>query len=289
MTTALPTTSSETVGPFVRTVFPSGAEVFFRESDHSYWREANQKRERGHLRWAGSGRLTGVSSLCKPFDFYPDSLMKWAAELDHEGIARVFGGRELPKDPAEIRSALWANRCAWQQARDEKADAGTNAHMMVLHKLAVEDEVPDLGALPPKHQGFGRAVFAWWHDRKPTVLHAEQTVVSLEHGVAGTLDLRCAITDPFRGGVVILDAKARGYLPSSVAAQVEGYDFCVAACELGDPADHLLVLQLCEDGSYREVWIDDDLTPAERHENFLAGLRVYRQSAVWKKQIKAAL
>lgn len=293
-TLTIPQTTTEELGPFTRTIFPDGTSVVFRESNHSYWSDCKSKTAKGEQVWSGTApRLAGVSTVVSPYDFRPDSLMKWAAELDHVGVARVFGGRECPSDPADIRSALWANKVTWQQARDEKADTGKAAHEKVLHQLALGNE-PDLNVLLPHERGFGQAIYRWVVDREPEFIHAEQVVASLDNGVAGTLDLRVRLNNSrigldIRDGIAVIDAKARGFIPASSLAQVAGYDKCVVDCGLGEPADHLMILKLLDDGTYREIWVDQDKTPEQRHEGFLAGLRVYRQAAEYMKQTQAAL
>ena len=55
------TTSLETVGPFTVHELPIGGRVFYRDSDHSYWRDVKQKGDD----WSGTGRLLGVSTAAK--------------------------------------------------------------------------------------------------------------------------------------------------------------------------------------------------------------------------------
>lgn len=291
-TLTVPATTTEELGPFTRTIFPNGESVVFRESNHSYWSDCKQKTVKGELQWSGTApRLAGVSTVVKPYDFRPDELMNWAAKLDHEGITRVFGGKELPEDVAEVRSKLWAYGLSWQQARDAKADTGKAAHEKVLHQLAIGKE-PDLSVLLPEERGFGQAIYRWVLDRDPEFLQAEQVVASIVNGVAGTLDIRVRLNNSsigldHRDGICVVDAKARGFIPASSLAQVAGYDKCVVDCGLGEPADHLLILKLLDDGTYREIWVDQDKTPEERHAGFLAALAVYRQAAEYTKQVSA--
>lgn len=290
-TLAIPRTTAEQMGPFVKHTFPNRTWVAFHEANHAYWSDCKMKFEKGEEKWSGTmPRLAGVSTVVSPYDFRPDSLMKWAAEQDHEAIARVYGGKELPDDPSTIRSALFVRELTWQQRRDAKADTGKAAHEKILHQLALGNE-PDLNVLLPKERGYGQAIYRWWLDRDPEVLHAEQVVASIENGIAGTLDLRAKLTAPigldFRDGVTVIDAKARGFIPASSLAQVAGYDKCVVDCGLGDPADHLMILKLYEDGSYREIWVDDGKTVAERHQGFLDAVKVYRRAAEYAKQVQA--
>lgn len=290
-TLAAPEVQVEDCGPFTRYTFPSGDVVAFKEETHAYYADCKQQTKKGEVVWTGTNpRFTGVSTVVKPFDYSPDQLMRWAANLDHEGIARVFGGRELPGDPAAIRSALFAAEATWQQYRDAKADTGKAAHSKIIHQLALGQE-PDLGVLLPHERGFGQAFYRWVVARDPEFLHAEQVVCSAANKVAGTLDLRVRMNSTIgldhREGIVLVDAKARGFIPASSLGQVAGYDKCVADCGLGEPADHLLILKLREDGDFEEIWVDDGLPPEERHANFMAGVRVYRQAAEYTKQVQA--
>lgn len=287
-----PQVTVEEMGPFRRFTFPLGDSVVYRDADHSYWADCKRKMQKGEEVWSGTKpRYAGVSTVVSPYDFRPDSLMRWAADLDLNGITQIFGGKELPADPADVRSALWAWKLSWQQARDEKAESGKAAHAKVLHQLALGKE-PDLDVLLPHERGFGQAIYRWVLDRDPEFLQAEQVVASVANCVAGTLDLRVRMDSMIgldhRKGIVVVDAKARGFIPASSLAQVAGYDKCVVDCGLGGPADHLLVLKLLEDGTYREIWVDDGKAPEERHEGFLAALKVYRRAAEYSKQVEVA-
>lgn len=286
-----PQVQVEDCGPFKRYTFPSGDVVAFKEETHAYYTDCKQQTKKGEVVWTGTNpRFTGVSTVVKPFDYSPDQLMRWAANQDHEAIVELFGGQELPTDPAIVRARLRGNEMAWDQRRDAKADTGKAAHEKVLHQLAIGQE-PDIGVLAPKERGFGQAIYRWWVARNPEVLHAEQVVCSAANRVAGTLDLRVRMDSTIgldhREGIVLVDAKARGFIPASSLGQVAGYDKCVVDCGLGDPADHLLILKLREDGDFEEIWVDDGLPPEERHANFMAGVRVYRQAAEYTKQVQA--
>lgn len=288
MTATAPVETESDFGQLVRTEFPNGTEVFYRDSDHSYWAEAkpNPKAAGG---WSGSGRLTGVSTLCAPYDFRPDPLMRWVDRLGCEGFARAFGwhdgrpSRPVPTDPYALRGVLKNLGLTWEQIRDEAATRGTDVHALMLHALARGEEIPSLSSLPEDQQGYGQAVLRWWRDRRPKVTHAEQVVASTQHGFAGTLDLRCEINDPLRPGPGIVDAKTSSFISGKMFAQPAGYDLGVVESGLDEPAEWLMILKLEESGEYREIWVD------ATHEDFLAALRIYRRSAEWAKAAKAAV
>jgi len=264
------------IGPFEWTVLPSGVEVFYRESDHSYWR--GLKKKKGE--WAGSGRLTGVSTVCGPFDFRPDPLLRWVERLTLEGISRGFGGQAVPGDPHELRQALDAAGLRWEQLRDDAAARGNNVHKQMLHALAAGDEVPDLASLPDGQRGYGQGIMQWWLDRDPEVLQAEQVVCGPEDGFAGRLDLRCRINNGFVSETVIVDAKTGGFIPTKAHAQLAGYDLGCVQSGFG-PADRLVILQVSDTGTYTEVPVQ------ATHEDFRAGLEVYRRAGDLQNKIRA--
>lgn len=242
---------------------PNGTRLYYVDADHAYWRCKDD---------GGRGkRLTGISTVSGPFDFRPDGLLAWVERLTLEGVARAFAGREVPSDPHVLRANLQSSGLRWEQLRDEAADRGTSVHMEILHALAAGDDVPPLDRLPEEHRGYGQAIMAWWVDREPEVLQAEQVVLSDEHGFAGRLDLRCRV---HRGVLApelwVVDAKTGGFIPTKAHAQLAGYDLGATLSGLGEAADRLVILQLREDGTYRE------LTAHATHKDFLNGLAVYR-------------
>jgi hypothetical protein len=266
------TTDTDTYGDLIRHPFPDGSDVFYRDSDHSYWRTVKAK---GSAQWSGSGRLTGISTVVAPFDFRPDALLGWAERLTFEGIARGLSGEVIPEDPHELRKALGGLGLRWNQVRDDAGARGTNIHTRMLQALAAGGEVPDLGDLPPEQRGYGQAVMRWWIARDPEPLQVEQCVFADEQGCAGRLDLRYRITDRFglKGSVGLMDLKTGGFIPTKAHAQVAGYDFASVACGLGEPASEMVILQVHEDGTF------DEIPVAAAHGDFLAALDVYRRCA----------
>lgn len=243
---------------------PNGSRVYYDDSNHSYWR-VKPDGSRG-------ARLTGVSTVCAPLDFRPDSLMRWVEKLTLEGVSRGFNGETVPDDPHILRQRLESKELRWEQIRDQAAQRGTDVHVLMLHALATGDDIPDLDELPAEQRGYGQAVMKWWLDRKPQVLEAEQVVLSETHGFAGRYDLRCVLSGGFESGqTALVDLKTSGFVANKAHAQVAGYD--LGAIESGIsrvPSDLLLILQVGEDGTYNEV------RSCATHEDFLAALTVYR-------------
>ena len=121
------TTATETrteFGPFERIEFPNGTEVYWREDNHSYWRGAKQKPNGD---WSGSGRLTGVTTLCAPYDFRPDNLMRWVERLTLDGVVRGFHGQRVPSDPHVLRQLLENKELRWEQIRDAAGRRGARS------------------------------------------------------------------------------------------------------------------------------------------------------------------
>lgn len=267
----------EDYGPFECIDLPS-ATVFYRDSDHSYWSGCKRK---PNGEWSGSGRLTGVSTVIGPWDFRPDSLLRWVEKLTLEGIVRGFEGRTVPKDPFALRTLLDQRGLRWEQIRDEAGQRGTNAHELMFHALAKGETVPNLDELPEEQRGYGQGVLKWWSERDPDVLQAEQVVCSPEHGFAGRLDLRCRAKD--RAGVGIVDLKTSGFIANKAMVQPAGYDIgCIHSGLASEPADWYMVLQVDEYGGYREI-----PSPAT-HDDFLLSLRLYRRAAELGRAAKAA-
>lgn len=245
---------------------PNGSRLHYVDDNHSYWR-CKPDGSRG-------ARLTGVSTVCSPLDFRPDSLMRWVEKLTLEGVSRGFNGESVPNDPHILRQRLESKGLRWEQIRDQAAQRGTDVHALMLQALATGDEVPDLDELPLEDRGYGQAVMKWWLDRKPEVLEAEQVVLSETHGFAGRYDLRCVLSGGLESGqTAIVDLKTSGFVPNKAHAQVAGYD--LGAMESGISrvqSDVLLILQVAADGTYQEV------RSCATHEDFLAALTVYRAS-----------
>lgn len=261
-----------------RITLPSGDVVYWRESDHSYWRLARGEK--------GSGRLTGVSTVVGPFDWRPDNLMRWAARLEREGVAALaatdldcLDGRPLGQalswlsSAGGISDALKAGGLDWESVRRQAASRGTNVHLHALHALSQGQPVPAFAELTDEERGYARGVVAWWARNQPTVICAEQVVADLETGVAGRLDLLCELPD---GRIAVVDCKTSRHLSAKFVAQLAGY--ARLALLSGFPAAEVgIVLAVDADGGFRAVEVPVD------HEDFLLAVRVYRRAGELRK------
>lgn len=282
----------EKVGDAELHTLPNGTQVVYRDRDHSYWTSATAL-PNGTSKC--SGRLTGISSVVAPFDWRPDNLMRWAANLNCDGVA-ALAAEALSTDDAEdmraglawlasgesITGALENARLHYTQARDDAAARGTAVHKHALHALATGESVPRRDELTDEEWGYARGIIAFWHECEPEPVCAEQVVFDAGLAVAGRLDL---IADVLYCGVrhrAVIDAKTSGYLPTKHHVQIAGYRHCAATSGLGE-TEIGLILQVFPDGSY-------ELVPAcATPDDFRAAVDVYRRAARVQRDLTQAL
>lgn len=255
---------------------PNGTVFFYRDSDHSYWRELAPKKD-GTI--SGKGRLTGVSTVVGPMDWRPDNLMGWAAKLELDGVCQLMrlDGVAVSFDSAEsLRDSLKDHGLTWRDVREQAAYRGTNVHQHAMHALAKGKQIA-FDELTREERGYAQGVAGFWLDHEPDVIAAEAAVCDLELGVAGRLDLLCRIG----GEVLIVDAKTSGYLSAKFSAQLAGYAMLAQVSGYEAPTGGA-ILQVREDGTYRLVRVPLD------HADFTAALEVYRREAEIKKQLRKA-
>lgn len=260
---------TEKIGTLEKHVLPNGTAVYYRDSDHSYWRDAKENPTiRGG--WSGVGRLSGVSTVVKPLDFRPDGLMRWAAKLNGKGVAELASTALGLNDVDAIRTelhwlesgdAIWAALeqagLLYDQAKDRAATKGTNVHELALQALAEGRQTPRLADMTVEERGYAQAVIKFWLEHEPRPLQAEQVVADVDLGVAGRFDLRAALHggycgEALRGAICLLDAKTGGYRTEKEHAQLSGYDLLAERCGVG-ASDRLFILQLFPDGEYRLI------------------------------------
>jgi hypothetical protein len=265
---------------------PNGQAIFYRDRDHSYWKELVEKAN-GEL--SGKGRLSGVSTVVGPLDWHADNLMNWAARLEREGVA-TLAAESMQRSPdlalselwwlasgRSIREALDHAELSWQNTRDNAGTRGTAVHRHALGALAGGAAVPAFDQMTQEERGYAEGITAFWLDHQPKVLAAEDVVADVELGVAGRFDLLAEID----GKLVVLDAKTSKYLSPKFVAQIAGYAVLLERSGFPKP-DVGAVLQVRENGSYAlvEIEIVED--------DFLAALNVYRRAADIKKRLRAA-
>jgi hypothetical protein len=278
------------IDPFERADLPGGP-VYYRDSDHSYWREIAKRSGE----WCGKGRLTGVSTVVGPMDFRPDALLRWAAKSNGAGVAMLAAEGLSLEDADDMRAALrwlespesiWQalvdNHATFEDIREEAASRGTNVHKDSLHAMALGRPVPDFSEMTDEEKGYSMGVVGFFHDHDPETIQAEQVVADLELGVAGRFDLFCtprARCDDalcpchylLPGETARIDAKTSGYISAKAHVQLGGYEHCAQVSGL-DGSDAQWILQLAEDGAYRVILSHGTA------DDFRAALDVYRRS-----------
>lgn len=268
--------------------FPNGERVYFRDPGHSYWRDVNL----AGPEVTGQGRLTGISGVVAPLGWRADNLVAWAARTDHAGIvalaaealgcddpAELRAGLEFLRNPESCAAALEAAGLRWQDTRDQAAARGTRAHVLALEALAAGRPVPDFDGIPERERGYARAVAAWWLDTDPQPVVSEQVVADLALGVAGRLDL---VYVDRADQTVLADLKTSRWVGPKFAAQATLYRHCYQACGFGE-IDRVEIVQAREDGSYRVVPVECDLS------DVLVAVECYRASGRIGGQVRRAL
>jgi hypothetical protein len=246
------------LGRFEVHTLPDDSVVYYEpDPKHAYFGEVKEsKTAKGGYSFVKSSRLTGVSTIAKYLDASVDPLMHWAAKLDQIGIAELASqamaaGGDLTWlcEQSSIRAALFDAQATWAHVRDRAAIRGTNVHERIFLALATGETPPSLGDLSEEERGYGQAVFAWWRDRKPEPVAAEQVTVAHSKKVAGRFDLLADID----GERWLIDAKTRekGAVRKSDHVQLAGYESANVECGLG-ASDRRVALILLPDGTYRE-------------------------------------
>lgn len=278
------------ISPFEKHMLPDGTVVHYKDADHSYWCEVEEKKD-GTLK--GKGRLTGVSTVTGPFDWEADGLIGWGARLENEGVAQLvmrdlkaWNDAGAPEDMGtaltwlssgeSITQALRDNQLTWRDVRDQAAHRGTNVHKHAMHALADGGEVA-FSELTDEERGYAQGVTGFWLDHEPNVIAAEAVVADLDARVAGRFDLLCEIG----GELLMVDAKTSGYLSPKFVVQISGYAKLAEACGYG-AAQGGAVLQVTADGTYNLLRFD--LRPAD----FDQALAVYRSAAEIRKELRKA-
>jgi hypothetical protein len=250
-------TERELVGRFEAHTLLNGEVVYFEPEKHQYFGEIKEsKSEEGGYSFVRSSRLTGVSTIAKYLDADVDPLLWWASKLDQTGIAElasqaIASGADLTWlcEQRTIAEALRDAQRTWAQVRDREAQEGTDVHERIIFMLATGTEPPSLANLSEEARGYGQAAFAWWRDRQPEPVAAEQVTASHGKGFAGRFDL-LADCD---GERVLFDAKTRtkGKVRRSDFVQLAGYEVSNFDCGIGT-SDRQVALILMPDGTYRE-------------------------------------
>lgn len=275
----------EQIGRFEQFTLPDGSVVYkeVRGGNHFYWGEIKENRSaKGGYSAIKDSLIPGASGIAKYLDPESDPLMYWATRLERNGIAELasqalaadadltwLGDERSIKDALEEAKLLWAN------VRNKRADEGTSVHEEITFALATGGEVPSLSALTDEARGYGQAKLAWWRDRAPEPLAAEQVTVCHSRKFGGTFDLLANLRLDSPGlpplpeyyfeleqradlepvARVLIDDKTREKPRTykSDHVQLAGYEVANRECGIG-ASDLRLIVVLLPDGTYHEVW-----------------------------------
>lgn len=292
MPSALAPLDIERVGDAEWHTLPNGLRVVYRDRDHSYWKGATVLPDSTSK---CSGRLTGISTVVAPFDWRPDNLMKWAGNLNCEGVAALFAEAVAAESLDEMRASLrWLTsgesitnalmdaRLHYTQARDDAATRGTNVHKHALQALAEGKPVPDFAAMTDEEAGYAHGIVGFWHECEPEPEYAEAIVFDPDLGVAGRLDLIATVTYNGLRHRAVIDAKTSGFIPTKHHVQIGGYRYCAERSGMGE-TEIGLILQVAADGTY--TLIPSCATP----DDFRAAVDVYRRAGRVQRDLTQTL
>jgi hypothetical protein len=280
--------------PFEHHQFDIG-DVFYRDSDHTYFTEVSPKYQgrgaaKGIVGYTGvqAAEIPSPSGIAKYADPSAEALMGFAARVDagrltdHERrILADVGSGAIEVNTAQPRYLI---------LRDAKGVIGTIAHTAAEDALA--GKPTSLTDKPPSAQGYILAVDRFFNDNTDlAVLASEQVVYSAAHRYAGRFDAQ--VKAPLRrhtGEIIdhekwLLDFKTSGFIGRAYHEQLHGYDLAAEECGVG-AADRIFIVQLLnapnEKGDQYILW------PARAsRQAFLNSLAKYHDGKATDKQTRA--
>lgn len=232
------------LGDFQHHRMPNGTEVFYRDSDHSYFTEIKPK-----TKGRGENKvIVGYSGVR-------------AAQI---GSPSAIGGHAESGVPEPLADWFARQGPNWREKRDRKGTVGT-----LVHK-AVEDRWRDGVRTDPEQapedaRGYLRGVDLMFRDHRFVAPLLETVVYSRKYKYAGRFDagLRWAgsVSDPHQdlsadplfwepGDSILADAKTSSFIARAYHHQLQLYEIASEECGYGF-WDHLAIFQFCDDGTYR--------------------------------------
>ena len=154
---------------------------------------------------------TVLSIISKP------ALIPWARNVALESVRGALmeraGGMEWIT-PEWVEGIITEGRHRPDQERDQAADFGTQAHILI--DAIIQGKEPEI---PPEMEPVVKSFIAWRKDAGLDIHLSEQTVFSARHHYAGTMD---AVA--YRGDTLVaLDWKTSNGLYPEYALQVAAY------------------------------------------------------------------
>jgi hypothetical protein len=135
-----------------------------------------------------------------------------------------------------------------QQILSAAGDRGSRVHA-AIEQLLRHEPVNIFDVLPGHNEQISAAEWKfvmsfvdWYNLIRPTIISVESTVVSEEHGYAGTADLYCVINKELNPAYLLVDWKTSSQIYDTHKCQLAAY--AVAARENGSQVDHILIVRL---------------------------------------------
>jgi len=123
-------------------------------------------------------------------------------------------------------------------------ERGTTVHSIVE---AFKNTKTKIAGIPDQYKGYADAFYLWSDTVNAEIIAQEKTVVSKEHGYAGTLDL--LVKMPNEAYPYIVDVKTGKDIYAEAFMQVSAYQRALHENKI--LTSGVGVLLLCEDGSYK--------------------------------------
>lgn len=176
-----------------------------------------------------------LKSLAKP------ALMTWAAKT---AATAALLNPCLSVDQAV--ASIYAKR-------DKAGSEGSDIHRYIEW---IEANKPfSAESLPEKLQNYISAFTKFKKSFPYKGLLQEQTVYSLKHGYAGTID---RLVEDSSGKKWLLDWKTSNYVYPEMGLQLAAYKQALE--EMGQPVDHMAVVHLKDNGTYSLIEMDEPLS-----------------------------
>lgn len=127
---------------------------------------------------------------------------------------------------------------------DDAKSRGTTVHSIVE---AWKNTQTQIETIPDEFKGYSDAFYQWVRDADVKLIAHEKTVVSRQHGYAGTLDL---MVENRQGDVWIIDVKTGKDIYAEAFIQVSAYQHALKEDE-GIDVKRMGILLLGENGKYK--------------------------------------
>lgn len=186
------------------------------------------------------------------------------AHLLEEGELSVEDFIDTMSDPDMAEEWMKENALRPQDVTTEASKRGTEKHLFLerLGRIGLKDDEAAIEAATAERakakDPFVVGVCDWWLERQPRVVASERVLVSLEWGVAGSLDLAYRYND--LDWVCVTDLKTRregAEVYDSDFIQVDAYGDMWNENQRDDLAMKNTVLLVRGDGSYTEEDVPD--------------------------------